>query len=315
MDRWTGVLRVPVQPNRSPAAVYCRVAASLRLSAVPPPSANLMFFTGDRVEGSGNPVVDRLSDLSTIADVLVSKFGPSSNAWVIEAPAFHGPFSVYREFVPGTNRYGEPKSYDPSGLPASASLVSLLRNCLVQVEEEISKRKKDIAIGLVSSPLCCLPRTIILGFSKGGTVINQLVAELSQAEVLSLGLLCGRVPSTKEELLNSIEEVHYVDVGLNSSGAYITDGSVITRIAERVARGGKSIRFILHGTPRQWGDKKRAWIRREKDRLLRLLDSASRQTDRRITVTEKLYFADRPPDLQMHFEIIEKLEVDPVAGS
>lgn len=97
------------------------------------PSANAVFFCGDRIEGTGNPVIERLSDLQKISETLVSKFGPSINAWVIEASAFNGPFAVYKEFIPSVNQYGEPKSYSPIGFPASTSTVSLLSNFLEEV--------------------------------------------------------------------------------------------------------------------------------------------------------------------------------------
>ena len=35
------------------------------------------------------------------------------------------------------------------------------------------------------------------------------------------------IPNSKETLLDSITENHYVDVGLNSAGAYLTNGDVI----------------------------------------------------------------------------------------
>lgn len=97
------------------------------------PSTNAIFFNGDRVEGTRNPVVERLSDLQNVAQVLVSKFGGSVNAWVIQASIFNGPFAVYKDFIPSVNQYGEPKSYSPVGFPASTSTVSLLSNCLQQV--------------------------------------------------------------------------------------------------------------------------------------------------------------------------------------
>lgn len=78
-------------------------------------------------------MVERLSDLQNIAEVLVSKFGGSVNAWVIEASIFNGPFAVYKDFIPSVNRYGEPKSYSAIGFPASTSTVSLLSNCIEQV--------------------------------------------------------------------------------------------------------------------------------------------------------------------------------------
>lgn len=165
------------------------------------------------------------------------------------------------------------------------------------------------------------PKTLIFGFSKGGTVLNQIVTELgfSDIEFSGGGLVEENkigmeeeihiIPRTKEILLNSIREIHYVDVGLNSPGAYITDHSTIEKISKHLIRVDTGIRFILHGTPRQWCDSRRVWICNEKDKLLHLLESGAQRSRGKLQVCERFYFADRPPDLQMHFEIIEKLDV------
>ncbi|KAI9181003.1 hypothetical protein LWI28_010193 [Acer negundo] len=55
------------------------------------------------------------------------------------------------------------------------------------------------------------------------------------------------IPTTKENLLNSIVEIHYVDVGLNSAGAYINDRNVIERISKCLAeepRESKIMNFL-----------------------------------------------------------------------
>ncbi|KAF5732875.1 UPF0565 protein C2orf69 [Tripterygium wilfordii] len=291
------------------------------------PTANAIFFNGDRVQGTRNPVIERLSDLQKLAEILISKFGSSVNAWVIEASIFNGPFAVYKDFIPSVNRYGEPKSYNPVGFPASSSIVTLLSNCLKEVQDIISKRQKGNLPANLTASIFCQPKSIILGFSKGGTVINQLVTELSVSEVRSTRIhsqlkelpmsedfsnfqeVTEIIPSSRESLLNSISEIHYVDVGLNSAGAYTNDPNVIERISNRITQGAQGLRFFLHGTPRQWCDCRRPTIRTEKDKLVELLEMEAPRTDRKLQVSQRFYFADRPPDLQMHFEIIEKLDV------
>ncbi|KAJ1443684.1 hypothetical protein SESBI_00280 [Sesbania bispinosa] len=290
MERWSGVLRVPLHPN---SRTFHRVGASLCLSpesrTLSVPIANAIFFCGDRVEGTGNPVIERLSDLQKLSEIVVSKFGSFINAWVIEASVFNGPFAVYKDFIPSVNQYGEPRSYHPIGFPASTSTVSLLSNCLEEVKRVILGRQVDTKSSC--TPSCCFsqPKTFILGFSKGGTVLNQIVTELAFSDFGSnvnssdVGQPMGRkfneseeiyiVPKTKEGLLNSISEIHYVDVGLNSTEAYLTNHDVFERISKRLIQGAPQLRFILHGTPRQWSDKRRDWIRNEKDKMLHLLES------------------------------------------
>ncbi|KAL2326163.1 hypothetical protein Fmac_025221 [Flemingia macrophylla] len=326
MERWSGVLRVPLHPN---SRTFHRVGATLCLSpetrTLRVPIANAIFFCGDRVKGTGNPVIERLSDLQKLSEIVVSKFGSFINAWVIEASVFNGPFAVYKDFIPSTNQYGEPRSYHPVGFPASSSTVSLLSNCLEEVKKVISGKEVHTQSGCTPSFCFSQPKTFILGFSKGGTVLNQIVIELGFSDVESNANSpsagqpidrhpCGSeeiyiVPRTKEGLLNSISEIHYVDVGLNSAGAYLTNHDVFERISKRLMQGAPSLRFILHGTPRQWSDKRRDWIRSERDKMMNLLESEAPKSGGKLKVLARYYFADEPASMQMHFEIIESLDV------
>ncbi|PSS24108.1 UPF0565 protein like [Actinidia chinensis var. chinensis] len=327
MDRWSGILKVPLHAN---SMAHYKVAVSLCTSpsstTLTTPSANVIFFNGDRVKGTGNPVIERLSDLQRIAEILVSKFGSSINAWVIESSTFNGPFAVYKDFIPSVNSWGEPRSYNPTGFLASTSTVNLLSNCLREAKHLISGRQEEPYQARVSASSAHQPKTFILGFSKGGTVINQLVTELGFSAVKSselenankhmgneglINIQKGNqvIPNSKESLLDSITEIHYVDVGLNSAGAYLTDGDVIERLSKRLMQRPARIRFVLHGTPRQWCDSRRAWIGNEKEKMLQLLKSEAQKSGGKLHVCERLYFAGKPPSLQMHFEIIENLEV------
>ncbi|XP_062073210.1 uncharacterized protein LOC133777556 isoform X2 [Humulus lupulus] len=320
MERWSGLLRVPLHAD---SRAFYQVAASLSLSPssnspIMPLSTNAIFFSGDRVMGIENPVIERFSNLQNIADIMVSKIGGSVNAWVIEASLFNGPFAVYNDFIPSVNQRGEPKSYDPTGFPASRSTVSLLSNCLQEAKSAMAHKHKDPSLASISGLQFCRPKTLIFGFSKGGTVVNQLVTELGFAKSRSCqdrtqteDEIQQIIPYMKEDFLDSIAEIHYVDVGLNSVGAYITDGYLVEKLSRHLeqVQGDKGIRFVLHGTPRQWCDTNRSWIRNEKDTLFHLLQSVTQRSGGKLQVCERFYFADRQPDLQMHFEIIEKLDV------
>ncbi|XP_074264158.1 uncharacterized protein LOC141586744 [Silene latifolia] len=314
MDRWTGILKIPVCLK---GLTHCRIAASLCVSpsskTLIVPKANAIFFNGDRVEGTGNPVIDKLSDLQNIVEVLNSKFGDSVNTWAIEASTFNGPFAVYKEFIHSLNKWGEPQSYKPGGFPASTSIVSLMSNFCSEADLSVNLEEHQ------SSASSSLPQTVILGFSKGGVVLNQLVTELGFFKPNALedptqpksSEFPGNqiIPSSVESFLDSITEIHYVDVGLNAPGAYLTDEITIKRIVERPTEKDKRMRFVLHGTPRQWNDKRRGWICEEKNQFRELLESGGKKSQGKIEVYERTYFSDGCPDLQMHFQIIEELVV------
>lgn len=317
MERWRGILRVPLYSN---SKAHYIVAASLGRSTTSkrliPPSANVIFFNGDRVEGTGNPIIERLSDPHKIAEILVSKFGSSVNAWVIKASTFNGPFAVYRDFIPSVNSWGDPKLYTSDGFPASLSAVTLLSRCLKEANNIVAGGQEEHPQGKISESCSLLPKTILLGFSKGGTILNQLVTELAFSPDQPISICHVSIseedriiPVSKESFLNSISEIHYVDVGLNSKGAYITDSTIIEKISSRLKQENKVIRFFLHGTPRQWCDDRRIWIKDEKIKLKQIIESEGRVCGDRIQVYEKFYFADKLPSMQMHFEIIEEIDV------
>ncbi|XP_050385319.1 uncharacterized protein LOC126801884 isoform X2 [Argentina anserina] len=224
------------------------------------------------------------------------------------------------DFIPSVSQWGEPKSYNPVGSPASGSLTSLLSSCLEEVRSNLVRLKALPSPG-ISTLHVAQPKTLLFGFSKGGTVLNQIVTELGFSDIeTSEGELMDEkkinmeeelhtISRTKESLLNSIREIHYVDVGLNSPGSYITDHSAVERISKCLTQVGTGICFIIHGTPRQWCDNKCSWICDEKNKLVQLLETAAQKSGGKLQVCEKLYFANMPSDLQMHFEIIEKLDV------
>ena len=162
------------------------------------------------------------------------------------------------------------------------------------------------------SSATALPKTVILGFSKGGTVVNQIITELAHwkpSPQLVHEVRDHACPVSSDGLLSSITEIHYVDVGLNVSGAYLTDNTVIEKAVENLLVNHNSIRFMLHGTPRQWCDKNRPWICEEKGRLLQLLKEEAHRCEGKLQVTERFYFANMVPSLQMHFEIIENIDI------
>lgn len=274
-------------------------------------------------------MIEKLSNLENISRVLVSKFGDTVNAWVIEAATFNGSFAIYKDFIPNVNQNGEPISYDATGFPASSSITLLLSNCFKEAKSSVSRKQKEQHHHhhhQAEVPTMYNPKTIALGFSKGGTVVNQLLTELGSLEIQNSGnetlqrkkgISVGRaiqeedqfIPTSREGLLNSITEIHYVDVGLNSKGAYLTNKDLFERLPECLKQRTSGIRILLHGTPRQWYDSWRIWIRKEKDEMVRLLILAARKHMGTIIIRERLYFPDRPPSLQMHFEIIENLDV------
>lgn len=324
MERWTGVLHVPL----SQGGPLFRVAASLILApskALAVPRANAILFTGDRVPGTGEPAIERLSDAAYLAKLLAGKLAREANAWVVDAACFAGPFAVYRELVPSVDAVGDPERYDPTGLPAAAGVADILAHCIREIQYKVMRGSLNDSAGNQEPTASLLPssapKTIILGFSKGGVVVNQLVTELSYWASKSAKssvdisqrspplLTCDLFPATASDVLSSISEFHYLDVGLNCAGAYTTDHATIKGIASYVSQTTDNLRFGLHGTPRQWSDPNRPWILAEKNTMLWLLQDEANKCEGRLTLSEKRYFDGRPRSLLMHFEILEAMDI------
>lgn len=101
------------------------------------PSSNVIFFVGDRVEGTENTVIERLSKPDNIADILVKKLGPSVNVYIVEPSNYRCSFACYENLLPKhtLTDWGEPLGYTLEGFPASSVLVPLLRSVLTQVPQ------------------------------------------------------------------------------------------------------------------------------------------------------------------------------------
>ncbi|XP_024544225.1 UPF0565 protein C2orf69 homolog [Selaginella moellendorffii] len=287
---------------------------------------NAILFMGDRVKHIDcclSPTVECLSKIRNVGPVIARKLGPRADVWVVEAPRFAwNSMACYDCFLPHLNPWGSPHSYDPRGLPAAATTISVLKDVASQVngQLELSKGRKRME----SRATSCLGkhRTIVMGFSKGGVVLNQLMAELAhlhgpdhktrseKEKEVELGEFAS-IPRTSEEFLDSIEQFHYIDVGMNECGAYTTDDSVLEEIAKVAKLRDSGLTVFMHGTPRQWSDSNRGWISAEKDQCIRQLREAGRKfaANGKLRVEEKTYFADEEPSLDMHFSILEAFDL------
>jgi hypothetical protein len=104
--------------------------------------------------------------------------------------------------------------------------------------------------------------------------------------------------------------MHYLDAGINCLGAYLTDPEVFSHLGTWCSgnkiSGGRDAKFFkifLHGTPRQWEDTRRPYIKAEKDRMVELCEQYG------VPVQVYTYFEGQKPSLKMHFEILLKMKI------
>jgi len=125
-------------------------------------------------------------------------------------------------------------------------------------------------------------------------------------------LLARSLAAPLASLAESIDEVVYLDAGLNCRGAYAVTDPGVARGLALLDSGGEEgedgeegkLKVKLLGTPRQWGgssggDRSRSWLVEEKDRMFKCLREAS------VAVSSEMVLEGRKPDLRTHFLGIE----------
>jgi len=131
---------------------------------------------------------------------------------------------------------------------------------------------------------------------------SQLLAEVA---AFSSRAFDNATSPRSAPLLRSLRHFHYLDVGLNSPGAYLTDPEVFSQLSTwcSTSCGNEKFKISLHGTPRQWEDPFRSFLKAELDRMVELC----RHYGIPVQVIE--YFGGQKPSLKMHFEILKEMKI------
>ncbi|GAQ90416.1 hypothetical protein KFL_006370010 [Klebsormidium nitens] len=314
---------------------------------------NALYFVGDYVDGDGDALIERLNTGEGVAATLLPKLDPGSNLFIVYPSMYQDRiWACYTSMLPATSRTGEPLGFDGKDPMAARQLGALLQDALRQISafpegtqggnEEASANNEagrsaaglpvghtETSVPGVSAPSASALPTFVMGFSKGGVVLNEILAEIAALEdrrpasgasgresntvgkVRSYTSSSGGAKSSgegfsgAEAFLESITEVHYVDVGLICPGAYLTDPQKLSNVVRRGARNPLTIG--LHGTPRQWEERRRPWIGEEKDRMLATLraEAAAAGANSGFEVFERGYCEGGKVGMRMHFEIVD----------
>lgn len=192
------------------------------------PTSRVVHFVGDEVTHAPG-VPDSLSQLSSPDhqhQLMVQRF-PNSLICTFPPASYKDGHACYQQFLPSCTATGEPLGYRGRDLTASSTLAAELPN------EEFW--------------------TTVVGYSKGGVVLNKLLAERSY-----VNSHLGAQDTWKENdkpctrLLRLMTSFHYVDAGLNCRGVHLTDPEVIKFLGPPWC--DPPVQVYLHGTPRQWGE-------------------------------------------------------------
>ncbi|CAI5740412.1 unnamed protein product [Peronospora destructor] len=161
---------------------------------------NIIFFPGDVQDFKAT--IDY--SYETVVQVLIKKFGDTCNVWVVKPNCFkHGAYSSFDNFVT-TNEYGAATKYDPTAF-ATKHLASLIQNT------QATLRRRGVNVSMA------LPMHL-LGFSKGGIVLNQLVTELvrysfNKKRSSSGQIRQGSTFASTRQFFSAINSIHWLDSG------------------------------------------------------------------------------------------------------
>lgn len=196
-------------------------------------------------------------------------------------------YACYDHFLGPCTISGEPFGYPGQLLKAWAQLGSLLQGAG--------------ALPRPQSPL------LLAGFSKGAVVLNQLLSELAWRSAeegagweAGAGWKAGDGSSATLAWMHNLAEVHYLDAGLNTPGAYITSAPAWAALGRWRSAAGQGIVLRVHSSPRQREDAGRPWIREE---LRRMLAEARRAG---VKGSEQKYCEGQEPSMAAHFEVLSQ---------
>ena len=216
-------------------------------------------------------------NLEDTGQILLKRF-PQAVIFVMKPTKMHlNCFSVYSNFVK-TNDFGCPSHQ--SGLGSWRQLKTLYENILLAVSEDSSiafDSSKSTSAAYYNIPL------ILVGFSKGCIVLNQLLYDLKEAEddpELSI-------------FVRKINEFYWLDGGYSGGKkTWVVDKEVVKCLS------ALPVKVFVHVTPYQVNDPLRSWIGREQRRFVKLLKEFG------VDVHDTLHFDADPGCLENHFRVL-----------
>lgn len=216
--------------------------------------------------------------LEQVALMLGRRF-PDCHVWVVRASRMYlHKFSCYHNFVE-SNMFGAPEhSPYSANFGAFLHLRALLSHGMERADLPHPLQPQGGADSIPSGF-----SLILVGFSKGCVVLNQLVYELPGA----------RADPQVSHFVKRITDMFWLDGGHpGGSETWVTDKQVLKELAS----SGVSIH--AHVTPYEVCDPMRAWVGREHALFIKTLEEFG------ACPSKKLHFEDEPPCIENHFRVI-----------
>jgi hypothetical protein len=280
-----------------------------------PAESNVIFFTGDVQDYKEKMLAHRDNtrfaswDVESTAVILCRRF-PRSHIWVIKASRMElGTFSIFSNFVQWksvTEGSGGPMHSVGQGSwhhlqQLMVSATDEMNRChdenvaCVDAEHCIAKPSQDCArqTDACSRVFSAYLPIILVGFSKGCVVLNQLVYDLSVT--LRRNEMTSSLPLRDvhaKEFAELLTAVYWLDGGHNG-------GREIWITNEDILRSLVRFEVNCHVTPYQIDDPARPWNGREQRRFIRGIEKLGGK------VTNVIHFENEERSLENHFRVLE----------
>ncbi len=216
-----------------------------------------VLFPGDQLPASLPSHLLELQDPLVQLEGLLKKFPAHTDFLVVFPSSITAEgFARYAQFLVSSSPSGEPSQYVGAVGKAMVELRRIVEDHCRLVPAE-GRADVDVSLDVV-------------GFSKGGVVLNQLLVEMGNACDTADD---GNATRGADWLWawQTVSALHYVDAGLNTIGAYVSAPETVLAFAAARRRLGSQLFVTIIGTWRQWADERRPWVRREADELAELL--------------------------------------------
>uniref|UniRef100_A0AAV1T0Z9 DUF676 domain-containing protein n=1 Tax=Peronospora matthiolae TaxID=2874970 RepID=A0AAV1T0Z9_9STRA len=255
---------------------------------------NVIFFPGDVQDFKTAMMAGPFAEYcdyayEAVADLLSQKFGDSSNVWVVRPSRFkHGAYSSFDNFVT-SNDYGAATGYE-STAHATKHLASLMQST------QATLRRQGVIVS-TAVPIH------LLGFSKGGIVLNQVVTELVRCSFNKKRSISGQhrqgsAFASTRKFFSSVYSLHWLDPGNGSlRGSMPTDDMSLTVLSQY-----EQLRLFVHVTPYQYEARTRPWIKTEVNSF------ANKMNLRGADVQLIIYNESGKDSLASHFRILHYFE-------
>ncbi|XP_039291771.1 UPF0565 protein C2orf69 homolog isoform X2 [Nilaparvata lugens] len=252
-------------------------------SITQPVHSTVIYFGGDVQDFKENMEVHSRPflkwNLDDMSRMLSLKF-PESHIIVVRPSRMDfDVYSCFVNFVPSV-KYGVPKH-----VPMNFAFQHILK-LLDGVSQRFNFTNSKEYTHTVDSDLPCR-KLIVIGFSKGCVVLNQLLYEFHHIKT-------STSPEDNEmrRCIPQISDMFWLDAGHGGTDIFLSTSSVLQTLAE------SGIRIHIHVTPYQVKDAKRPWIGEEESQFTALLEKLNANVER------TLHFGNEAGSLNLHFDVL-----------